>query len=81
MLRNALLWASTNPFMAERLPQYRFVQAATRRFMPGETLEQALAYIADDESLEVTPKSLRLRKSELDPHKRKRQQKALKHAG
>lgn len=43
MLRNALLWASTNPFMAERLPQYGFVKRATRRFMPGEELDDALA--------------------------------------
>jgi len=42
MLRNALLWASTNPFLAERLPTYAFVRRATRRFMPGETLEDAL---------------------------------------
>jgi proline dehydrogenase len=43
MLRNTLLWASTNPFLAEKLPQYRFVQKATRRFMPGEELTDALA--------------------------------------
>lgn len=42
MLRNALLWASTNPFLAQRLPTYRFVRRATRRFMPGEHLEDAL---------------------------------------
>lgn len=42
MLRNALLWASTNPFLAQRLPTYRFVRRATSRFMPGETLEDAL---------------------------------------
>jgi proline dehydrogenase len=42
MLRNALLWASTNPFLAERLPTYGFVKRATRRFMPGEGLEDAL---------------------------------------
>lgn len=42
MLRNALLWASTNPFLAERLPRYGFVKRATRRFMPGEALEDAL---------------------------------------
>ena len=41
-MRNALLWASTNPFLAERLPRYGFVQKATRRFMPGERLEDAL---------------------------------------
>jgi GTP-binding protein len=36
------------------------------------TLEQALAYIADDEYVEVTPKSIRLRKKLLDPNERKR---------
>jgi len=43
MLRRALLWASTNPTLAERLPRYRFVRRATRRFMPGEELDDALA--------------------------------------
>lgn len=43
MLRNALLWASTNPFLAERLPTYGFVKRATRRFMPGEDVDDALA--------------------------------------
>ncbi len=33
------------------------------------TLEQALAYIADDELVEVTPKSIRLRKAILDPQR------------
>lgn len=42
MLRNVLLWSSTNPFLARRLPKYRFVKRAVRRFMPGETLEEAL---------------------------------------
>ena len=42
MLRNTLLWVSTNPYLAQRLPKYRFVRRATRRFMPGETLEDAL---------------------------------------
>jgi GTP-binding protein len=35
-------------------------------------LERALAYIEDDELVEVTPKSIRLRKSVLDPNDRKR---------
>ena len=38
------------------------------------SLEQCLDFIENDEMLEVTPKSLRLRKKELDPTKRKRQQ-------
>lgn len=36
------------------------------------SLEQSLDFIENDELLEVTPKSLRLRKKELDPNKRKR---------
>lgn len=37
------------------------------------SLEQCIDFIENDELLEVTPKSLRLRKRELDPNKRKRQ--------
>ena len=36
------------------------------------SLEECIDFIEDDELLEVTPKSLRLRKRELDPTKRKR---------
>jgi GTP-binding protein len=36
------------------------------------TLERALAYITDDELVEVTPKSIRLRKCHLDPNERKK---------
>ncbi|WP_297972266.1 translational GTPase TypA, partial [uncultured Amaricoccus sp.] len=36
------------------------------------TLEQAIAYIEDDELVEVTPRHIRLRKRHLDPHERKR---------
>jgi GTP-binding protein len=35
-------------------------------------LEQAIAYIEDDELVEVTPGAVRLRKRHLDPHERKR---------
>ncbi len=35
-------------------------------------LEDALEYIGDDELVEVTPKSIRIRKSYLDPHARSR---------
>jgi GTP-binding protein len=40
------------------------------------TLEKALAYIQDDELVEVTPKSIRLRKGHLDPNDRKRAERA-----
>jgi GTP-binding protein len=36
------------------------------------TLEQAMAYIEDDELVEVTPQSIRIRKKMLKPHLRKR---------
>jgi GTP-binding protein len=39
------------------------------------TLEKAIAWIADDELVEVTPKSIRLRKTILDPNDRKRSEK------
>ena len=38
------------------------------------TLEKALAYIEDDELVEVTPKSIRLRKRFLDPNDRKKEE-------
>ena len=40
------------------------------------SLEQAIAYIDDDELVEVTPKAIRLRKRYLDPHERKRMAKS-----
>ncbi|WP_242128864.1 translational GTPase TypA [Sphingobium sp. Sx8-8] len=40
------------------------------------TLEQAIAYIDDDEMVEVTPKTIRLRKRYLDPNERKRMARA-----
>jgi GTP-binding protein len=36
------------------------------------TLERALSYINDDELVEITPKSIRLRKRLLDPNDRKK---------
>ncbi len=41
------------------------------------SLEQAIEFIADDEFVEVTPKSLRLRKKVLQSNMRKKHQKAL----
>ena len=39
-------------------------------------LEEAIAYIDDDELVEGTPRAIRLRKRHLDPHERKRQARA-----
>jgi len=41
------------------------------------TLEQAIAYIDDDEMVEVTPESIRLRKAYLDPNERKRNKRKI----
>ena len=38
------------------------------------TLERALSYIQDDELVEITPKSIRLRKRWLDPNERKKRE-------
>ncbi len=40
------------------------------------SLEEAIAYIDDDELVEVTPNAIRLRKRYLDPHERKRMAKS-----
>jgi GTP-binding protein len=42
------------------------------------SLEQAIAYIEDDELVEVTPKSIRIRKRLLDPNERKKADRAAK---
>lgn len=42
------------------------------------TLEKALAYISDEEVVEITPESIRLRKAILDTHERKRASRAKK---
>src|SRR5690606_23459823 len=44
------------------------------------TLEQAIAYIGDDELVEVTPKSVRTRKKLIDPNDRKKAQRAAEAA-
>ncbi len=72
-----------NPLKAKQLTNIR---AAGKdegvRLTPPKvmSLEAAIAYIQDDELVEVTPSSIRLRKRELDPHERKRQSR-LKDAG
>jgi len=64
-----------NPLKAKQLTNIRAAgkDEAVRLTPPRMlTLEQAVAYIADDELVEVTPAAIRLRKRDLDPHARKR---------
>ncbi len=42
-MRRVFLWAARNRWLKERLPRLRFMKRAVHRFMPGETLEDALA--------------------------------------
>jgi len=64
-----------NPMKSKQLTNFRSSgKDDAIRLTPPKimTLEQAIAYIDDDEMVEVTPKSIRLRKAILDPHERKK---------
>lgn len=67
-----------NPLKAKQLTNIRAagkddaVRVTPPRLLP---LEEAIAYVADDELVEVTPNFIRLRKRALLPHLRKRAQK------
>ncbi|MDB5717781.1 MAG: GTP-binding protein TypA [Sphingomonas bacterium] len=68
-----------NPMKSKALTNFRVSgkEDAIRLTPPWRlTLEQAIAYIDDDELVEVTPKSIRLRKRYLDPNERKRASRA-----
>jgi GTP-binding protein len=65
-----------NPCKEKKLTNMRTTSSdeAVRLVPPRKlSLEQALEFIDDDELVEVTPKSMRLRKKILDPNERKRQ--------
>jgi GTP-binding protein len=64
-----------NPLKGKKLTNVRAsgTDEAVRLTTPiTQSLEQAIAYIDDDELVEVTPNAIRLRKRHLDPHERKR---------
>ncbi len=68
-----------NPLKGKKLTNIRAsgTDEAVRLTPPIRlTLEQAIAYIDDDELVEVTPKAIRMRKRFLDPHLRKRHARA-----
>jgi GTP-binding protein len=68
-----------NPLKGKKLTNVRAsgTDEAVRLTTPVTmSLEQAIAYIDDDELVEVTPNAIRLRKRYLDPHERKRQSRA-----
>ncbi|MDG1338474.1 MAG: translational GTPase TypA [Paracoccaceae bacterium] len=64
-----------NPLKGKKLTNVRAsgTDEAVRLTTPVRmSLEEAIAYIDDDELVEVTPNAIRLRKRHLDPHERKR---------
>ena len=64
-----------NPIKGKQLTNIRAsgTDEAVRLVPPIElTLESAVEFIADDELVEVTPKTIRLRKRHLKEHERKR---------
>jgi len=64
-----------NPLKGKKLTNVRAsgTDEAVRLTTPVTlSLEEAIAYIDDDELVEVTPNAIRLRKRYLDPHERKR---------
>ncbi|MEM7602842.1 MAG: translational GTPase TypA, partial [Verrucomicrobiota bacterium] len=69
-----------NPVKAKNLTNHR---SATKTIDTGlkpplkMSLERAIEYIEADEFVEATPNHIRLRKRILDPHERKRREKAL----
>ena len=68
-----------NPLKGKKLTNVRAsgTDEAVRLTTPVRmSLEEAIAYIDDDELVEVTPKAIRIRKRHLDPHERKRQSRA-----
>ena len=68
-----------NPLKGKKLTNVRASGSdeAVRLTTPMSlSLEEAIAYIDDDELVEVTPNAIRLRKRYLDPHERKRMAKA-----
>jgi GTP-binding protein len=72
-----------NPLKAKQLTNIRAsgTDESIRLTPPRRiSLEQAIAYIADDELVEATPTMLRLRKRDLDPNERKRKSRAAEKA-
>jgi GTP-binding protein len=69
-----------NPLKGKKLTNVRASgtdEAVRLTTVSRMSLEQAIAYINDDELVEVTPNAIRLRKRHLDPHVRKRAAKAI----
>ena len=72
-----------NPLKGKQLTNVRAsgTDEAVRLTTPRRmSLEQMIAYIQDDEQVEVTPQNIRMRKRHLDPNTRKRESRAAEKA-
>ena len=75
---------AVNPMKAKQLTNIRAsgTDESVRLTPPRRmSLEEAIAYIDDDELVEVTPENVRLRKVHLDPHERKRAERGREKRG
>jgi GTP-binding protein len=73
-----------NPIKAKAVNNIRATKGADDKMVINapmkRTLEEYIAYMGEDEMLEITPKSVRLRKAELDPKVRQRMMRDAKRA-
>lgn len=70
-----------NPVRAKAVTNMRTQNKEEKLYLPPPkrlTVEELIGYMADDEVIEITPKSVRLRKEELDSGKRERAARAKK---
>lgn len=59
-MRRVFLWAARNQWLQQHLPRMRFMRRAVRRFMPGETLDDALTAAVPLERQGITTMYTRL---------------------
>ncbi|KAJ6480308.1 P-loop containing nucleoside triphosphate hydrolase protein [Mycena sanguinolenta] len=67
-----------NPTLKKQLTNVRSAGADEKLVLASPkimTMEESIAYMADDEMVEITPRSVRLRKAELDMNKRQKSMK------
>src|SRR6185503_15826293 len=60
VMRRIFLWAARNRWLKEHLPRMRFMRRAVRRFMPGETLGEALGAAAPLQAVGISTLYTRL---------------------
>jgi proline dehydrogenase len=54
VLRKVLLWCARSAWMRQRMPRLPFMQKAVRRFMPGDTVDDALGAAVDLQVLGIS---------------------------